>query len=281
MTIKLASNNYGKSAVRLLRVTRTGQQHEIKDISVDIQIQGDFDTVHTKGDNSAVLPTDTMKNTVYALAAEQPVGEIENFATRLVLQVLKNNGQVSSVTVRIEEHPWGRIKADGKPHPTAFIAGCREVRTCKVIGNRDGNIIFAGVEDLLVLRTAESAFSGYIKDSYTTLAETRDRIFATIIKSEWLYVAPDASFGPCWRTIRETLLANFASHKSESVQHTLYAMAESALEACDQISEIRLSMPNKHHLVFDVSRFGMENRNEVFVPTDEPFGLIEATVRRT
>ena len=281
MTIKLASNSYGKSAVRLVRVTRTGQQHEIKDISVDMQLQGDFEPVHTQGDNRAVLPTDTMKNTVYALAAQDPVGEVENFAMRLVSHFLKNNAQVLHAKVRIEERPWGRIKADGKPHPTAFIAGCRELRTTTVTGNRDGNVVRAGVEDLLVLRTAGSAFSGYIKDAYTTLPETRDRIFSTIVKAEWLYTVAEANFGRCWRAIREALLATFANHSSESVQHTLYAMAETALNACDQIGEISLSMPNKHHLVFDVSRFGIENRNEIFVPTDEPYGLIEATVRRS
>lgn len=281
MSVELVSNNYGKSRVRLVRVTRTAQQHELKDICVDIQFQGDFDDVHTKGDNSRVLPTDTMKNTVYALAGQQPVGEIEDFAARLAVHFLKNNAQVSTVKISIAENLWSRISADGRPHPAAFVSSSREQRTAAVIGTRAGNAISAGIDDLLVLRTAGSAFDRFHKDQYTTLAETRDRVFATVVKAEWDYRLPDASFGLCWRTVREALLETFATHKSESVQHTLYAMAEAALERCDQIGEIRLSMPNKHHLVVDLNRFGMENRNEVFVPTEEPYGLIEAIVRRS
>jgi len=281
MSVELVSNNYGKSGVRLVRVTRSGQQHELKDICVDMQFEGDFDAVHTVGDNSKVLPTDTMKNTVYALAGQWPIREIEDFAQRLVAHFLNNNPQVSRVRVHISERLWSRISANEKPHPTAFVSSGREQRTAIVTGTRDSNTIRAGIDGLLILRTADSAFDGYMRDSFTTLAETRDRIFATMVKAEWLYGVSEASFGLCWRTIREALLETFATHKSESVQHTLYAMAEAALERCDQIAEIRLSMPNKHHISFDLSRFGMENRNEVFFPTDEPYGLIEATLRRS
>lgn len=281
MNFELVENNYGKSDIRLLRVSRSGQQHEITDITVDIQFEGDFNAVHTEGDNSAVLPTDTMKNTVYALAAQEPVGEIENFGVRLVSHFLNNNPQVSRLTVRIGEHLWSRIAADDKPHPTAFVSRGRELRTARVIGTREETVIFGGLEQLLLLRTAGSAFAGYIKDAYTTLAETRDRIFATMIRAEWMYASSNADFGSCWERIRKALVETFATHKSESVQHTLYKMAESALECCNQIREIRLSMPNKHHLAFDLTRFGIEDHAEVFVPTDEPYGLIEATVRRS
>jgi len=281
MSFDLVDNNYGKSGIRLLRLNRSGQQHEIKDVNVHIQFEGKFTAVHTQGDNSAVLPTDTMKNTVYALAAQKPVGEIENFGMRLVSHFLTGNSQVSKVIVRIGEHLWSHIPAHGKPHPTAFVSGGGELRTAKVIGTREETLISGGIEQLLVLRTAGSAFTSFIKDAYTTLAETRDRIFATMIKAEWIYAVSDASFGSCWETIRQALVETFATHKSESVQHTLYEMAESALECCNQIREIRLSMPNKHHLAFDTTRFGIEDHAEIFVPTDEPYGLIEATVRRS
>jgi len=280
MSFELVANNYGKSHVRLVRVSRSGSHHEIKDISVDIQFEGDFDAVHAEGDNSKVLPTDTMKNTVYVLAAQQPVGEIEDFGIRLASHFLSKNAHLSAVEICISEHLWNRIGAEARPHPTAFISSGNERRTAVVRGSRERTTVSAGIEGLLVLRTAGSAFDGYMKDAYTTLPETRDRIFATVVKAEWDYRMEDASFGLCWRTVRGALLETFANHPSESVQHTLYAMAEAALERCDQLNEIRLSMPNKHHLPFDVCRFGIENRNEVFVSTDEPFGLIEATLRR-
>ena len=279
-SFEVAANNYGKSRIRLVRVTRHAQQHEVKDISVDIQIEGDFDSVHTQGDNSKVLPTDTLKNTVYVLAGRQPVGEIEEFGQRLVEHFFVDNQQISQVRVGIEENLWQRIPIPGKPHPSAFLAGGNERRTANIVGSRKGNFVRAGIADLLVLRTAGSGFSGYIKDALTTLPETSDRIFATEVKADWSYPKSSIDFARCWQSVRSALLETFATHSSESVQHTLYAMAEVALERNQEVSEIRLSMPNKHHHVFDLTRFGMENRNEVFIPTDEPYGLIEATVRR-
>ena len=280
MTFDLVSNNYGKSNIRIVRVVRNAQQHEVKDLSVDIQLEGDFDSVHTQGDNSKVLPTDTLKNTVYVLAGRQPVGEIEEFGQRLIAHLFTDNPQISQVRVGIAEKLWQRIPVAGKPHPAAFVAGGNERRTATIVGSRKGNSISAGIEHLLILRTAGSGFSGYIKDALTTLPETCDRIFATEVKAVWSYPNSGIDFARCWQGVRSALLETFATHSSDSVQHTLYAMSEAALERNQEVSEIRLSMPNKHHLIFDLKRFGTENRNEVFVPTDEPYGLIEATVRR-
>jgi urate oxidase len=281
MPVELIANSYGKSSVRLVRITRNGAHHELKDISVDIKFQGDFDPVYTHGDNSKVLPTDTIKNTVYAFAGKQPVGEIEEFGQRLCKHFFAGNPQISEITVDIHERLWARIPVSGKPHPSAFVAGSNERRTATIIATRKGSSIEAGIADLLVLRTAGSGFSGYIKDAYTTLPETNDRIFSTVVKAVWKYKNSAADFARYWNDVRSALLETFATHPSESVQHTMYAMAEAAIERRPEMTEIHLTMPNKHHIPFDLSRIGMENRNEVFVPADEPYGLIEATVRRT
>lgn len=280
MSIKLSSNNYGKSRVRLVRITRGEEAHHLKDISVDIQFEGDFEEVHTHGDNRKVLPTDTMKNTVYVLASRGPVGEIEEFGSRLAEYFLEQNPQVRNVRVSLGERLWARIPVQGQPHPWAFVAGRPERRTAMVSATRGGHSTQAGIEDLLVLKSHESAFEGYIKDQYTTLPETRDRIFATLLKANWSYGRQDVSFARSWEGVRGVLLEAFAQHPSESVQHTLYAMAGAVLDACGEVDAIRLSMPNKHHLPVDLEPFGIENRNEVFVATDEPHGLIEAVVRR-
>ena len=280
MDIELAANSYGKSRVRLVRVTRHAEQHELKDIAVDIQLEGDFGAVHTHGDNRQVLATDTMKNTVYVLAAEKPVGEIEDFGRRLIIHFLAHNPQISQVRIHIAEQNWGRITVQGRPHPSAFIGAGNERRTTAVTGTRDTISLQSGLEGLLLLRTAGSAFAGYIKDPYTTLPETSDRIFCTVVKAQWSYAPGTVHFGECWNGVRSALLETFATHDSQSAQHTLYAMAEAALQSCGALSEIWLSLPNRHHVGFDLSRFDIPNRNEVFVPTDEPFGLIEATVRR-
>jgi urate oxidase len=278
--ITLSTNNYGKSRVRLVRITRQGERHHLKDISVDIQFEGDFEEVHTRGDNRKVLPTDTMKNTVYVLANQQPVGEIEQFGLRLAEHFLENNPQVRNVRVAITEKLWAHIEVEGQPHPWAFIGGGREKRTALISATRGGHTLEAGIEDLLVLKSHESAFQGYIKDPHTTLKETRDRIFATAVKANWSYGWDTVAFASCWEGVRRELLETFAKHQSESVQHTLFAMAGAVLEQFGEIDFIRLSMPNQHHLLVDLEPFGMKNNNQVFVPTDEPYGLIEAVVRR-
>jgi len=279
MGIKLSSNNYGKSRVRLVRITR-GQMHDLKDISLDIQLEGDFEEVYTRGDNRKVLPTDTMKNTVYALAAQTPVGEIEEFGQHLAKYFLAENPQVRNVRVALNERLWSRIPVNGQPHPWAFVCGRPETRTAMVSATRTGSSTQAGIENLLVLKSGESAFDGFIKDRYTTLPETRDRIFATAVKASWSYVRHDVDYGRCWEGVHRVLLETFAQHQSESVQHTLYAMAEAALDNFREVDAIRLSMPNRHHLPVNLEPLGLENRNEVFVATDEPHGLIEAVVRR-
>jgi len=280
MGIRLSTNNYGKSQVRLVRITRDSGQHHLKDISVDIQFEGDFEAVHVHGDNRKVLPTDTMKNTVYALAGQAPVGEIEEFGLRLTGHFLENNPQIRHTRVALTERQWMRVPVDGQPHPWAFVASRPDRRTALVAATRGGYSVQAGIEDLLVLKSNESAFEGYIQDRYTTLPETRDRIFATVIKANWSYGRKDVAYSRCWEGARSVLLQTFARHRSESVQHTLYAMAGALLDAFGEVDAIRLSMPNKHHLAVDLAPFGMENNHEVFVATDEPHGLIEAVVRR-
>ena len=146
--------------------------------------------------------------------------------------------------------------------------------------HREGvTLVGAGIADLVVLKSAHSAFSGFPRDEYTTLPETRDRLLATALTATWRY-GTDLDFGPTWRAVRSTLLDVFAEHHSESVQHTLFAMGQGVLDAIGDVTAIRLVMPNKHHLPVDLSRFGLENRNEIFVATEEPHGLIEATLAR-
>ena len=280
MSVILAGNHYWKSRVRMVKVTRHPDRHDLKEVTVGIQFEGDFETSYTAGDNSKVLPTDTMKNTVYALAKENPVEQIEEFALRLIAHFLKNTPQVRQVRIEIAEHLWTRITVAGKPHNWAFTRSGNEKRIAVVTGTRSGVSVEAGIEDLVVLKTGGSGFEGYPGDRYTTLQETRDRILATAIRASWLYDGPEVAFGTCWYGVRQLLLDTFAEHDSRSVQHTLYAMGEAVLKTYEDILEIRLSLPNKHCLLVDLAPFGLENNNEIFVPVDEPHGLIEARLTR-
>jgi urate oxidase len=264
-----------------MKVARHGERHELQNLTVKIAFEGDFDDVHKTGDNSLVLPTDTMKNTVYTLSQQmQEIEEIEIFASRLADYFLTNNNQVSRAVIEIAEHDWIRINVGGEPHQHSFTKGGDEKRTTKVNATRDGAIIESGIEDLIVLKTTKSGFVGFIKDCYTTLPEATDRIFCTSVKANWRYTNTEAATGDAWRNVRQTIVETFAEHDSLSVQHTLYAMGEAVLAKFPDVAEIAFSLPNIHCLPVDFTRFGLENDNRIFVPTDEPHGLIEARLSR-
>lgn len=274
MPATLIDNGYGKSAVRLVTVCRHPDAHHLKDVTLAIRLEGDFTTAYTEGDNSQVLPTDTMKNTVYALAADHPIEAIESFGLLLSEHFLQESSQAESARVELVEHLWERFD------PHGFRRAGSETRTAVVTRARESVRVTAGIEDLVVMKTAKSGFEGFPRNRYTTLPETSDRLLATAVRATWTYISPEVAFNDVWEDIRRRLLRAFAEHDSRSVQHTLYAMGEAALQV-PEVEEIHLAMPNIHHIPVDLSRFGLENRNEVFVATSEPYGLIEGTLRRS
>jgi urate oxidase len=276
----LEATAYGKSRVRLVQLTRRTDRHEIADLTIAIRFQGDYDESYTAGDNGAVLPTDTMKNTVYALAAGERVSEPESFGLRLARHFLGRNPRLERVRIDLVEHAWGRIASGGREHGQAFVRRGPDTRTATIEADRQATTVDAGITDLVILKSAHSAFAGFPRDEYTTLPETQDRLFATSLTATWRYRDADVSFDTTWRAVQKALLETFAEHHSASVQHTLYAMGQAVIEGVRDVLSIHLVMPNKHHLPVDLTRFGLENRNEIFVPTDEPYGLIEATVAR-
>jgi urate oxidase len=281
MAIKLGQNNYGNSHVRLLRVVRQDGRHDVKELTLNISFEGDFDTAHTKGDNRKILPADTMKNTVYVLARQYPVEAVEDFALHLIEHFLTYNEQVSRVRIDAEDDPWAHIQLGGKPHASAFTRSAGQgKRTATVTGTREGTTIRAGIDGLAVLKTAKSAFDGFLRDPYTTLKEDRKLILSTEIRAQWLYDGDEVEFSPLWHGVRQMLLETFAEHDSKSLQHTLYGMGEAVLGSFDRIREIHLSLPDKKFHLVDLSPFGVDNPAEVFVPTDEPHGLIEASLRK-
>jgi len=280
MAVKLVADNYGKSGVRLLRVVKQQGRHDIKELKIRISFEGDFESAHTQGENQKILPTDTMKNTVYALARQYPVEAVEEFGLHLIDHFLTYNAQVSRVRIEARENLWQRLVISGKPHATAFTRAGGEKRTALLMGTREETTIRAGIDDLIVLKTTKSAFEGFLRDPYTTLQEDRDRILSTVIRAEWSYEGSELEFSPIWHGARQTMLESFAEHDSKSLQHTLYAMGEAVLNSFDRIREISLSLPNKHYTPVNLAPFGMDNPGEVFLPTDEPHGLIEATLRK-
>jgi urate oxidase len=279
--IALGENRYGKSRVRLVRVKRDKDRHDLREWTLEALLQGDFETCFKDGDNSKILATDTMKNTVYSLARKSAGSCMEEFAREMVDFLLSRNPQVSHAEVTVWEKAWEHVATGGKPHPTTFVQSSGERQTTKVGRAQKGRFsVASGLENLIIMKTAKSGFEGYIQDSLTTLPETADRLFGTVLRATWNYARADADFDKLRAQIREILLTVFAGHDSKSVQHTLYAMGEAVLKGVSEVSEIELTMPNIHCLLVDLSRFGQDNPNEIFVPTDEPHGYIEARIRR-
>lgn len=280
MAVVLTKNDYGKSRIRLTKVTRHLDRNDLAEWTVDIQLSGDFEAAYTAGDNRLVVATDTMKNRVYVHARDWPLSSPEDFAIRLAGEFLEDYSQVTSASVRIAVQPWERIAVADRPHPHAFVGGGPGLRTCSVIATRSGRQVFAGVEDLPIMKSTDSAFRDFYRDEYTTLPDTDERILATLLSAEWLYTAADLSWTEQYDRIRRVLLETFALHQSLGVQQTLHAMGSAVLDGCPDVEEIALTMPNRHRLLVNLQPFDRDNPNEVFVATDEPYGLISGTLRR-
>jgi urate oxidase len=287
MAIVLGPNQYGKAETRVVRVYRDSERHEIRDLNVSTVLRGGFADAHTRGDQASVLPTDSQKNTVFAYAKEKGVGEIEDFALELARHFVGDIAPVTGARVEVDEYRWERVSVAGQPHPHAFARASGEVRTtaATVQGRQWPALdwVVSGLKDLVVLKSTGSEFSGFLKDRYTTLAETDDRILATSLAARWRYDMPHnrpKSWDEAYAQIRQILLERFAVTHSLALQQTLWEMGKAVLEARDDVVEIRLSAPNRHHFLADLAPFGLDNPGEVFHAADRPYGLIQATVQR-
>ncbi len=277
----LGTNRYGKSRVRVMKVVRHETHHAMKEWNVRVLLHGDFETCFTAGDNSSILPTDTMKNTVYYLARESQAATLEEFAIELVEYLLANNPQVTKASAEIEEKNWKQMQIDGAPRATTYQLCGPEVQTTEVSRERDGAAtVTSGIDGLVILKTTNSAFTGYIKDKLTTLPESTDRIFATRATATWDYSPVPSSYEAARAAALSALMKTFADHNSLSVQHTLYDIGAAMLATVPEMARVKLTLPNIHCLLVDLSRFGQQNPNHIFVPTDEPSGYIEAVIER-
>lgn len=278
--MKLIHHNYGKARVRVLKVTRDGAKHSIKELEVAIALQGDFDASYAKADNRLVVATDSMKNTVNVLAKQKLGAENEDFGLTLGTHFLKKYRQVKQVEILIAERDWERLAINGKPHPHSFALGSSARLISKILCTPKENHIESGIEGLTILKTTASGFENFVRDEFTTLPETSDRILATELKATWTYKKKPARYSVANKKVLDAMLKVFASNYSVSAQATLFEMGEAALKTVPEISKISIVMPNKHCLLINLAPFGLENKNEVFVPTDEPHGQIEGTIGR-
>ncbi len=284
MSIALGDNQYGKAETRVVRIYRDTERHEIRDLNVSTALRGDFAAAHLAGDQSRVLPTDTQKNTAFAYAKERGDGAIEDYALALAGHFTNDIASVTRARVDVDEYRWERISVAGSGHPHAFVRSGQEIRSAAAVIDAEGRVntqwVISGIRDLVVLKSTGSQFTGFLRDPYTTLAEASDRILATSLTARWRYAAADVAWDEAFAQVRSILLERFAVPHSRALQQTLWDMGSAVLAARDDIAEIRLSAPNKHHFLADLSPYGLDNPGEVFHADDRPYGLIQCAAVR-
>lgn len=278
--MKLSWQRYGKGKVRVLKLHRHEGRHDVTEVSVEVGLEGDFESSYTSGDNSKVVATDSMKNTVHVLAKNHLETEIEKFAEVLADHFLNKYSHVSNVRIKITEKLWDRWSANSGPAPHTFTGSAQLKPFVELEKSRTESVMIGGVEDWLIMKTTESGFSDFVTDEFRTLPDTTDRILASQVKAAWKFSSVPEDYVVVREQILGVMMEEFSTRFSPSVQTTLFQMAEAALKAVPEISEVHLAMPNKHYLLINLQPFSMENKNEVFLPTDEPHGQIEATVSR-
>jgi urate oxidase len=273
--VTLGRNNYGKAEIHLVHLDRDQPQHRLTDLTVSVDLEGDFDAAHLEGDNTGIVATDSQKNIVYGLARSEPPGAPESFALRVAEYLVGEYPSVTRARVEAEAAAWLAVRED------AFRRDDSERRVATAVVTADGDRhVIGGMSGLALLKSANSAFAGFLRDRWTTLEESDDRILASSVRARWRYASPEVDFDEQHRRAGEAIVEAFAEHHSKSLQQTLYAMGEAVLDACPEVAEVRLSMPNLHHFLVDLTGVGLDNPNLVFHADDRPYGLIEGVVER-
>jgi len=280
VAISLGHNRYGKAETRVVRIYRDDERHEIRDLNVSTSLRGEFADAHLLGDQGNVLPTDSQRNTCFAFAKSHGIGEIETYALALARHFVDDVTPVAEARVEVEEFCWDRVAVDGVDHAHTWVRRGQEVRTAAVTVGADGAWVVSGLEDLVLLKSTGSEFAGFLTDPYTTLEPTHDRVMATSLTARWRHTGTDDDWQASYASVRRSLVERFAAVHSLALQQTLWEMGRAALEAHQGLAEIRLSAPNRHHNLVDLTPFGLDNPGEVFHAADRPYGLIEAAVVR-
>jgi urate oxidase len=280
LRVPLIKNRYGKGRVRVMRINREGDRHEVSQLNVKAMLEGDFATAYADADNSTSISTDTIKNVVNIVARQNTGLCTEEFCQVLAKKYLDSYPQVNSVAVTAHETKWSRLSFGGKPHPHSFVLDSNGKPTVEVSATREGSTMVSGVDGFTFMKSTQSGWENYVRDPYTTIPPTNDRMCATSMLATWKWSAKPASYPAANAKILATVLEVFGTTYSASVQDSLYRMGEAALAAVPEISEISMACPNMHFILMNLSAFGLDNNNDVFLPTDEPHGQIECTVGR-
>jgi len=280
MAIVMGDNQYGKAENRVVRIYRDAPRHEIRDLNVSTSLRGPFEPAHLEGNQSNVLPTDTQKNTAFAYAKSHGVGSIEDYGLALARHFVGDIAPVTGARIEIEEFAWDRAVIDGVEHDHAWTRRGPEIRTAAITVDASGEHVIGGIKELVLLKSTGSEFFGFLKDEYTTLEETHDRVMATSLTANWRFSTTDVDWDAAYTSVTAAVVREFATLQSLALQQTLWKIGSAILESVPEIAEVKMSAPNKHHFAVDLSPFGLENPGEVFIAADRPYGLIKATLMR-
>ena len=278
MAIILGDNQYGKAESRVVRIVRDSARHEIHDLNVTTAMRGPFAPAYLTGDQTNVLPTDTQKNTAFAFAKSVGIDSIEQFGLALARHFVNDVVPIEGARIEIEEYAWERAVIDGVEHDHTWMRAGREIRTSAITVDATGEYVVSGFKDLVILKSTGSEFADFLLDEYTTLQPTRDRVMATSLVAKWRFASTDVDWNAVYPAVKAILVREFATLQSLALQQTLWHMGKAVIEEIPEIVEVRLTAPNKHHFVIDMTPFGEENTNEVFYAADRPYGLIEGAI---
>jgi len=285
--VEFVQTGYGKNAVKLLFIRRQGGHHEVTELKADVEITLRSRKDYISGDNSDIIPTDTIKNTVHALAKINGIKTIEQFSLDICHHFLTSFNHVLRAKVYMEEAPWRRLEKNGAEHAHAFIYSPESFRFCDVEQNLNGvPVLHSGVKNMKVLKTTQSGFEGFLRDRFTTLQAAKDRCFCTSVYARWRYnKVHNVNFDAAWKRAKDTIIEKFAGpydrgEFSPSVQKTLYDTQVLILDRIPEVDEIEIVMPNQHYFTIDMTKMGLNNQDEVLLPLDNPSGNITGTVRR-
>jgi urate oxidase len=280
MSIIMGDNQYGKAENRVVRIFRDTPRHEIRDLNVSTSLRGPFEPAHTIGDQSMLLPTDTQKHMTFVHAKTKPGDSIEEYGLDLARHFVHDIAPVEGARIEIEQYAWERAVIDGVEHDHTWTRRGPEIRTAAITVDATGEYVIGGVKDLVLLKSTGSEFHGFLKDEFTTLPETTDRIMATSLVAKWRFSTVDVDWETTYATVKAIVVREFATLHSLALQQTLWYIGKAVLEEVPEIVEMRLSAPNKHHFDYDLGQFGIENDHEVFIAADRPYGLIQVSVVR-
>ena len=280
MAIILGDNQYGKAESRVVRIVRDTARHEIHDLNVTTALRGPFGPAYLVGDQSNVLPTDTQKNTAFAFAKSVGIRSIEDYGLALARHFVNDVEPAEGARIEIEEFTWTRAVVDGLEHDHTWTRTGAETRTAAITVDATGEYVIGGFKDLVILKSTGSEFAGFLTDEYTTLPETHDRVMATSLVAKWRFDSTDVDWNAVYPRVKAIMVREFATLQSLALQQTLWHMGRAVIEEIPSIVEVRLTAPNKHHFLYDIAQFGIENNGEVFIAADRPYGLIEAQVLR-